>query len=171
MKKYVVAAVIAILVLVAGVAVYTSRGITSPNGTVALGNRSGNGSDVPFTKLASGINANVHAQANYVIDSQEKLNSLWNLLPGAGPMPTIDFEKNIVVALFAGEQPTTGYDLSVSGIEDSASARTVHVVLNKPAPSCLTGQIITQPYLVLEVSKTDLPLAHTDTETVTDCAQ
>jgi len=171
MKKYVVVGVVIVLVIVAGVAVYTSGAMKSAGGTIALGTGSGSAADVPFEKIASGVTSEVHVRANYLVDSPEKLAALWQLLPGASAMPTVDFAKKSVIALFAGDSPTTGYGLSISGINDTASARVVHVVLTKPGASCITGQMVTQPYVVFEVSKTDLPFSHTDTETTNACAQ
>lgn len=171
MKKYVIAGVVVVLVVVAGVAVYSSNIMTPSGGALALGTSSMGSGDIPFQKLAAGTNSDVHTRTNYLVDSPEKLAALWKLLPGAPTMPTVDFNTKTVIALFAGDRPTTGYDLSVSGITDTASTRMVHVVLNKPAASCMTGQMVTQPYVVFEVSKTNLSFSHTDTETTTNCAQ
>jgi|GEM_PF-3110186 len=171
MKKYVIAGVVAVLVVVAGIAVYFSHPTLSSGNNLALGDFSSDSGGVPFQKLASGTNSEVHTRTNYLVDSPEKLAALWQLLPGAPAMPTVDFNTKTVIALFAGDRPTTGYDLSVSAINDTASTRMVYVVLNKPAASCMTGQMVTQPYVVFEVSKTDLAFSHTDTETTTDCAQ
>ena len=171
MKKYVIVGVVAVLVIVAGIAVYFSYSTLSSNGNLALGGSSFGLGDVPFEKLASGTTSDVHRRTNYLVDSPEKFAALWQLLPGTPAMPAVDFNTKTVIALFAGDRPTTGYDLSVSSINDTASTRMVHVVLNKPAASCITGQMVTQPYVVFEVSKTDLAFSHTDTETTTDCAQ
>src|SRR3989344_5324165 len=73
---------------------------------------------VPFTTLAEGPQSKVPSRVNYLITTQEEFAELWELLKEPPPPPTVDFNKNVVAAVFAGEAPTSGYDIAVVEGED-----------------------------------------------------
>jgi N-acetylmuramic acid 6-phosphate (MurNAc-6-P) etherase len=126
---------------------------------------------VPFTELVSGTKSSVNQRVNYLITSQDELLELWNMIDASGAPPTVDFTKDVVLALFAGEEPTNGFSISVSKIEDSASARQVIIELSQPGGSCVLAQSTTSPYEIVETSLTSLPLTHEDEATTTSCLE
>lgn len=123
---------------------------------------------VPFATLAQGSQSNILARTNYLITSSDELTELWKIIDAATPPPEIDFEKNAVIAVFAGQQPTAGYAIAVSKVVDSGS-RTVSVTLTKPDNTCMVGQVLTAPYEVAVVPATTLPFAHEDASITTAC--
>src|SRR5665811_1832324 len=104
--------------------------------------RDSSSSIVPFTKIAQGMQSNVSTRANYLITSPSALSKLWKLIDATTTPPEIDFNRDAVVAVFAGERPTTGYAISVAKIEDTGM-RTVSVTIAKPDTTCMTGQAFT----------------------------
>lgn len=124
---------------------------------------------VPFTTLARGTQSNILGRANYLITSSDELTKLWSIIDVATPPPEIDFKKNAVIAVFAGQQPTVGYAIAVSKVVDSSS-RIVSVTLQKPDNTCMVGQVLTTPYEVAVVPATTLPFAHEDASITTACA-
>ena len=162
-NAFIVSAIIALLIEVA-VLTY------GPNGTLTQtspANLAGTG-PVPFTELAHGTLSTVSTRANYLITSSAELLALWAIIDAPGQTPTVDFTKNNVIAVFAGNEPAAGYSIKVSQIED-AQSRMVTVSLTKPGGSCLPAQPATSPYQVIELPKTTLPLAHEDTTVTTSC--
>jgi hypothetical protein len=131
-------------------------------------NTSIKGDPVSFIELAHGTQSEVSERANYIITSTEQLRALWRLLDTPSKVPTVDFEKSDVVAVFMGDQPTTGYDIKISAVEDSEE-RTVFLSLAIPGTNCFAGQALTSPYQIIEVPKTALPMGHKDEENVTRC--
>ena len=123
---------------------------------------------VPITKLAQGSHSTVSRRVNYFITSPSHLQYLWKMIDAAGTPPAIDFKKEAVLAVFAGERPTTGYAIEVSKVLDSSS-RLVSITLAKPDDSCMTGQSLTAPYEIVAVPTTSLPLAHEDISTTVSC--
>jgi len=124
---------------------------------------------VPFTELTRGTQSDVKTRANYLVTSTEGLKKLWGMLDAQGKVPEVDFEKNSVVAVFAGENPTTGYAIEVSKIEDLL-ARTVFITLTKPDRSCFVGQTLTAPYQIVLVPVTELSFAHEDQTETKSCS-
>ncbi len=119
---------------------------------------------VAFVELAQGLQSKEKRRVNYLVQSTSELTRLWSMIDAAGTPPAIDFSTDSVIAVFAGEQPTLGYSIEVTRIEDAAK-RHVAVTFSKPGGSCISGQSITSPYQVVKVPKTSLPLTH---ETLTN---
>ncbi len=123
---------------------------------------------VPFTELAQGVRSTVSVRANYLITSQAQLVKLWKMIDARGQAPVIDFAKNDVIAVFAGKEPTAGYAVAVSKIEDT-NTREVTVALTSPGGNCVLAQSVTEPYQVIELPKTVLALTHVDQEITASC--
>ena len=130
--------------------------------------RSANGAGVAFTELASGQQSSVTTRENYLITSDTQLEKLWGLVETSEPLPSIDFTKESVIVAFAGEEPTAGYSIGVMKITDTGE-RMVTIQLTAPGPSCSVAEVVTAPYQILSIPKTDLTLAHEDVMTTTSC--
>jgi len=124
---------------------------------------------VPFTKLAQGKKSTIEDRVNYLITSPSELGELWKMIDATSTPPKIDFKKDAVIAVFSGQEPTTGYAISVTEIED-ADARKVSITLTKPSDGCMLAQVITAPYEIVTVPVTALPLTHEDIATTTNCS-
>lgn len=123
---------------------------------------------VPFAKVAHGNTSTVTRRVNYLISSPDGLNKLWEMVAATGTPPTVDFNKEAIIAVFAGQQPTTGYAIEVSKVLDSSS-RLVFITIAKPDNSCITGQSLTAPYEIVAVPATSLPLTHEDVSVTATC--
>jgi len=123
---------------------------------------------VPFTRIVQGDHSIVATRVNYLISSTDEFDKLWEMVDASGTPPLVDFNTHAVIAVFAGEQPTAGYAIEVSQIEDSTE-RTVSLTLAKPDNDCMEGQVITSPYEIVVVPTTSLPLTHEDIQTTANC--
>ncbi len=124
---------------------------------------------VPFTPLVSGVHSKVTPRVNDVIPSSTQLSELWNMVDATGAPPKVDFSKNAVIAVFAGQQPTAGYAITVSKIVDSG-ARLVSVTIKKPDSTCTVGKVVTAPYELVAIPTTTLPFAHEDLSATASCS-
>lgn len=126
---------------------------------------------VPFTELAQGAQSTVAVPTNYLITSESQLNKLWEMIDTNGQTaPVVNFATNEVIAVFAGREPTNGYAVTVSKVEDT-HARVVIVTLVKPSSGCTLAKSVTAPYQIVELPKTTLPFTHKNQTTVTSCSQ
>jgi hypothetical protein len=73
------------------------------------------------------------------------------------PPPPINFEKEMVVAVFAGQKPTGGYSVKVEKVVYAAGRKTVWVVYSEkaPGPDAMTTQVLTYPSHVVAVTKVE----------------
>lgn len=124
----------------------------------------------PFTEIAHGVHSTITRRTNYIITSASQLTDLWKMIDAGGQPPTIDFTREDVVAVFTGKEPTAGYDIEVSRVEDS-TVRNVVVTLIKPGGSCVLAQAVTNPYQLIRLPKTALPLTHTDLVHTVSCLE
>lgn len=169
MRNTLIVGGVIVVAVVIGVLVFLYGGdYFSNNSSLAIANNNSSAVAVPFTKIARGDISTVTKRVNYLITSAAQLNELWKMVDATSTPPIVDFKTSAVIAVFAGEQPTTGYAIAVAKIEDS-NTRNVFLALAEPDGNCIEGQIITAPYEIVTVSVTSLPLAHEDISSTTSC--
>lgn len=126
--------------------------------------------DVSFTVIGHGKNATeVTARKNYAIYTKTEYARIWKLTGSTEKMPTIDFNKAYVIAVFAGTRTTGGYAISVDSVEDTGDSRHVFVLIEKPGVGCITTQALTSPYQFIRVPFSSASLGHTDIEKEIPC--
>lgn len=137
----------------------TFRSTTNPLGNVS------------FRLLKEGTNAvTVTDRANYEIQNQAQLNELWNYIQGTpGAAPTINFDKEEVLAVFDGTHASGGFSIDVDHITEKDGVRMMHVVRTIPGSNCVLTDGITSPYQIVAVPKTNLSLSHEDQTITRDC--
>jgi hypothetical protein len=121
---------------------------------------------VPFTKIVSGTQSKVTERVNYLITSPSELTKLWGMISTTGTPPKIDFNKEAVLAVFAGSEPVTA--IAVAKIAD-ATERIVSITISRPDGTCATKLPATSAYELVSVPVTPLPLTHTDQVTAASC--
>lgn len=78
----------------------------------------------------------------------------WSEL-GIGDRPGVDFTREVVVAVAAGQRPTGGYEIAVDRVTRADGQLTVEVVERTPGPNCMTAASLTQPVDVVVVPAAD----------------
>jgi hypothetical protein len=73
------------------------------------------------------------------------------------PQIAVDFSRDVIVGIWMGKKPTTGYGLSIE--EESAEIKDhsaiVQVNLNEPDPDTMLAQMMTSPCLLIKLPKGD----------------
>ena len=123
---------------------------------------------VPFTEITRGDISKVTTRVNYLITNESELDKLWTLVSSSTPKPKIDFGSNLLAAVFAGAQPTTGYAIQVSKIED-ADKRNVVVEIVKPDGGCVPKHATTTPFQIVQLPRTSLSFDHQDAVITKSC--
>jgi len=126
---------------------------------------------IPFTVIAEGANAvDMSARKNYAVYDAEGFTRLWKMAQGEeGDVPEVDFERDYVIGVFAGEQATGGHEIEVESVTDGNAVRTVAITLSKPGNGCVTTQALTSPYQFVSVPFSDRELTRTNTEIEVAC--
>jgi len=119
---------------------------------------------VHYTMLHSGIQSGIKAPSEYIIEDKARLDSLWcahysflslSIQPES---PNIDFEEDVVVAFFLGNQPNTGYWIRLDSVYVNKAAKELVLAITtnqKPNPDKDLLEIATQPNFFVAVPKTE----------------
>ncbi len=90
-----------------------------------------------------------------IVADQGDLLSLWNRAYGSRlsipPVPTIDFARETVIAVFLGTRPTSGYGVEIQDLRLEDGDLFIDMREVKPPPDSLTAQVITSPWVMLRV--------------------
>jgi hypothetical protein len=108
-----------------------------------------------FRSVVKGYRSGVRAPLQMVARSQSEWDALWrqHAFDGASsrPAPAIDFDREIVVALFLGDKPTGGYDVRISRADQTHDTLTIHYQERTPPPGALVSQAWTQPFHIVRI--------------------
>lgn len=92
-----------------------------------------------------------------IITAKQDWEHIWkqhvSVLVPQPPVPEIDFETEVVVAIFAGEKKSGGYAIVIKKVSEELNDVVVRYKLTEPQPNSFTIQVITQPYVMLKMSK------------------
>jgi hypothetical protein len=92
-----------------------------------------------------------------IIKTQKEWQDLWQkhvqgILP-APAIPEIDFDNNMVVAVFMGEKNTSGYAIRISRIEEADDKIYIELEETIPSSDSVVTQQFTQPYHIAVINK------------------
>lgn len=79
-------------------------------------------------------------------------------------IPAIDFEKDMVLCAFLGTKSSGGWSIKIKSVERKADQ--LRVLCEFEQPKCQATMALTQPFHMVTVAKTDLPLNFVTTEAV-----
>ncbi len=71
-------------------------------------------------------------------------------VPKAEP-PSVDFTNSLILFLSHGEKRTSGYTIEIRRIYSRGTALVVKAVLRSPPEASFTAQVITHPYLLIQI--------------------
>ena len=140
-----------------GTSEYLQTGVYVQQGLQTASAAAGNASQqVAWEVLAQGQQAVGFDKPQYVlVQNQDQLTNLWYKAYGSKldvpPVPTIDFSRETVLAVFDGQKPTGGYDLKVRGVSVENGELYVDLVQQKPQEGQLTTQALTSPWMLIHV--------------------
>jgi hypothetical protein len=92
-----------------------------------------------------------------VITNSKDWEDLWkkhvSVLVPQPPLPEVDFNDFVIVAIFSGEKRTSGYQIVLKDVAFEADNVMVRYHESQPPENSFTLQVLTQPHLVLKIEK------------------
>jgi hypothetical protein len=120
---------------------------------------SGGGSPVPFVSIGQGSVSGIVDPQEVVIQSAEEWRELWSThAPSAPAPPPVDFARELVVGIFAGQRPTSGYQVQVVRVERGETMISVVYQVTGPPADAMVAQVLTQPFLLITLPRLGLPI-------------
>ena len=100
--------------------------------------------------------------ARLVIKTEDRWKEVWrkvHLLRLPKPaVPKIDFQKEMVIAVFMGERKSGGYKIEIKKIVKTEKDIVVEVEEKEPSPESFQSMALTQPYHIVVVKSFPLPV-------------
>jgi hypothetical protein len=120
---------------------------------------------VPFITVDKGVSSGIRERKFVVIKTEQEWAELWrahaSIVMPPRERPSVDFNNEMVVAAFLGEQRSGGSSIEISKIEEIPVERQIFVFLRetKPPPGSMVIQAMTQPYHIVKLRQADLPVS------------
>lgn len=112
-----------------------------------------------FVSIQRGTRSAIVEPREVVLASDAEWRALWaRHVPGAGSPPSVDFTGEIVVGVFAGQQPTGGYQVEIVGVDHEPAEVVVRYRIERPPPGGLVTQILTQPFHLVRLPRLGIPV-------------
>jgi hypothetical protein len=96
----------------------------------------------------------------FKLDTQAGWEELWSRhqanVSAAPGVPDVDFSREMVIAAVDQAEPSGGYRFEITGIEEVEGRLVVRVSKQIPGPDCIVTAVITQPFHVMRMAKSDL---------------
>jgi PrcB C-terminal len=102
------------------------------------------GSDLELRRIGQWTNTGISESRRLVIRDANTWARFWAEL-GVGERPEIDFTRNLVVAVAAGQRNSGGYEIAVRRVSQTDGDLTIEVEETMPGPNCMTTSALTQP--------------------------
>lgn len=111
------------------------------------------GSSVSFESL-SNRNSRRMGAGTEVVQSSEAWATLWSAHNGSSDeQPEVDFSRQSVLAVFAGEKPTGGHSIRITGVQQQGRSLVVSYSETSPGPDAMVTQVITAPAHLVRIDK------------------
>jgi hypothetical protein len=110
----------------------------------------GTAGTVEIRRLGQWTRTGISESRRLVIRDANAWAEFWSEL-GVGERPEVDFSRDLVVAVAAGQRPTGGHEIAVGQVAQNGGALTISVVETTPGPNCMTTASLTQPVDVVVI--------------------
>jgi hypothetical protein len=111
---------------------------------------------LPIRRIGQWTTSGISSPERMVIRDDSTYARFWESL-GVGQRPVVDFSRDVVIAVAAGQRPSGGHAIAVERVARAGKAMMVEVVETVPGPGCWTTQQLTQPVDVVVVAAADAP--------------
>ncbi len=108
--------------------------------------------------IAHGPLSNGSTARESVVRSAEEWNSLWASLPTKQAAPQVAFDQMMVVGVFVGNRPTTGYKVEITGARKEGDELVVLWKEVPPVQGSSVNATVTSPFAVAGLPRHDGPV-------------
>lgn len=168
-KPLIVSSLLVAIILLAGAGVYVARRrmvtndqiIVNPGSTLTPFPSSSPFTEhqITFETISKGYYSGHVARKDYVIVEGTEWRKLWNVVyantsePPA--LPSVDFNTEMVIAVFQGGKGSSGYAIEVTSILEKPSSLEVAVKEYSPGKESIVLPALTAPFHIIKVKLID----------------
>jgi len=108
---------------------------------------------VTFTTVARGSASDIDQLRQVVVRGADEWRALWKA-HSSEPAPTVDFSQSMIVGIFLGTRPTSGYNVNITSVKSQAGKIVVEYTESRPAPGSMVAQVLTSPFHLVGIRAT-----------------
>lgn len=131
--------------------------------------------NIEFTVLKEGTNSGHKTAGSKIIHNTEELSLAWTILHGNymenPPIPKIDFNSNQLILILMGEKTSGGYSIGVENIIEINAESIITIGEKKPGKTCMTTSVMTYPYQLIIIPKTNKQIVYKRIERLYECGK
>jgi protease stability complex PrcB-like protein len=111
---------------------------------------------IAIRRIGQWSTSGITAPVRVVIRDDNAYAKFWSGLGDAASRPSVDFTRDLVIAVAAGQQSTGGHSIAVERVTRVDAGLAVEVTETVPGQGCATTQALTQPVDVVVVAAADV---------------
>lgn len=127
------------------------------------------GNKLKFETIKESIYSSNAEEKKYTIKNWREWGDLWIKMGYTRIAPIVDFNNDMVIAVFQGEKNTGGYSIEINRIIEKEKVIEVSVLETFPGRACMVTQALTSPYHVVKLAKSDKEVKFNVTEMMNNC--
>ena len=126
--------------------------------------------ELEYREVGKGEYGAIEEKKGVVVRSSEEWADLWaDLFPTQQIASAINFDENMLIAVFSGEKSTGGYSVEIKRVDEFADKIQVSVIENMPGEGCIVTQALTSPYHIVEIDKSSKPVEFSFSNNTINC--
>ena len=110
---------------------------------------------VPMTTINSNHMSGIDTAQQTVARTAAEFDTLWKKHAPNQPIPSVDFNKQMVLAVFLGSRPSGGFNVTITGVQSSGTDLVVQWVEAGPPPGTAASMVITSPSHLVAVPRSE----------------
>lgn len=104
---------------------------------------------LPVQVIAQGPLSDIATARHVVVRDAAAWRKLWHEHGVTKLPPEVDFSRNMVVGVFLGSRPSSGYQVEIPRAYLDGSNIVVDYAVHVPGPGAMTAPIMTAPYILV----------------------
>lgn len=125
--------------------------------------------DVPFQTVFLSQFSEIRDLRGQLIESQAEWDDVWDEIGRGGPPPDVDFSRDDVALVAAGERPDNCYSIEIRRIDIRSGLLRVDADLLEPGTNCVCGDVVVNPVHAVRLRRTDRRADFDIRRVVRDC--
>src|SRR5262245_55799000 len=106
---------------------------------------------LPFVTVERGVRSGVREPLPAGARTPDEWSALWARHAGRPASPPVDFDTEMVVAVFLGTRPTSGYAVEITQVRASGQGIDVTYRERTPPPGSLLRPVLTIPFHIIRI--------------------
>ena len=117
------------------------------------------GQELTFETISKGSYSGHDERKDYVIRESSEWENLGDKMQSrvspTPDLPDVNFNDEMVIAVFQGSQSTGGYAIEITKIVEKENSVEVFIKETSPSPDSMVTQAFTQPYHIVKTKRVD----------------